>query len=245
MRFAVALLFFRVVGVAQQPALPEAALRGSVSAIDGYAVVGARVLIVGPDGNRQAKLMTDFGGNFQSEAIPVGTYSVHVLAPGFGRSRVSNVAVRANQVTSLGAIQLKVLPCDAPFINCDYVSAPPADLAGVIEGGSRIVKAGCGIDFDHQAQLICPPKPTDEFDLELRGSPTRWELFASHGASATDPDAKDPTPKFELDRIGDLSAGADFYLRTRSGARVVHVFFNDEVWRDDREIVLWYSTRQP
>ena len=86
-------------------------LRGQVTDPSGSTVSGAAVLLTAPNGN-SVDSVTNKDGFYEVTGLAPGTYSVKVVAEGFGLFTASNIAVKAgtspNAEDCLGAGRAKI-----------------------------------------------------------------------------------------------------------------------------------------
>src|SRR6266851_3863855 len=88
------------------------AISGSVTDVTGAVLAGAQVQIINQDTGAVARtLKTDASGTFTAPLLPVATYTVKIIAPGFGDGNFKDIAVRITETTRLTAklAPLKVL----------------------------------------------------------------------------------------------------------------------------------------
>jgi hypothetical protein len=88
----------RVPARAQTPA--TGTVRGEVSDPSGATVAGATVLLTGPDG-KSRDFSTNKDGVYEAAGLAPGSYTVKVVAEGFGLFTAANVMVKAGQVQTL------------------------------------------------------------------------------------------------------------------------------------------------
>src|ERR1700733_5667022 len=101
----IAVLFFLALGFgvkfiagAQVPS--TGTLRGQVIDPSGSTVSGAAVLLTAPNGN-SVDSVTNKDGFYEATGLAPGTYTVKVVAEGFGLFTAANIAVKAGQVQTL------------------------------------------------------------------------------------------------------------------------------------------------
>jgi hypothetical protein len=75
-------------------------LRGQVTDPSGSTVSGAAVLLTAPNGN-SVDSVTNKDGFYEATGLAPGTYTVKVVAEGFGLFTAANIAVKAGQVQTL------------------------------------------------------------------------------------------------------------------------------------------------
>lgn len=78
-------------------------LLGTVTDPSGGVVASARVAVRSTTTNETRAFTTDAEGNFQFNALPAGTYSVSVTAPGFKQAKFDDVVLRVNSQLRLDA----------------------------------------------------------------------------------------------------------------------------------------------
>jgi len=80
------------------------AISGTVQDVSGAVVAGAEVQIINQDtGAVTRTLKTDANGAFSAPLLPVATYTVKVVATGFGEGNFKDIAVRITETTRLTA----------------------------------------------------------------------------------------------------------------------------------------------
>jgi hypothetical protein len=80
------------------------AISGMVQDVSGAVVAGAEVQIINQDTSAVTRtLKTDANGAFSAPLLPVATYTVKVVAPGFGEGNFKDIAVRITETTRLTA----------------------------------------------------------------------------------------------------------------------------------------------
>jgi hypothetical protein len=81
-----------------------AALDGTVKDRSGAVVAGAPVVLREPSTNQQRTVVTDAEGLFHAEALPVGSYEVHVDQAGFAPYRQAEIELSLGQTTHLAIV---------------------------------------------------------------------------------------------------------------------------------------------
>ena len=80
------------------------AINGTVQDVSGAVVAGAEIQITNQDtGVVTRTLKTDANGAFNAPLLPVGTYTIKVIAPGFGQGNFKDIAVRITETTRFTA----------------------------------------------------------------------------------------------------------------------------------------------
>ena len=91
-------------GIAAAQGGATGAISGTVQDVSGAVVAGAEVQIINQDtGVVTRTLKTDANGAFSAPLLPVATYTVRVVAPGFGAGNFKDIAVRITETTRLTA----------------------------------------------------------------------------------------------------------------------------------------------
>src|SRR5215469_4111944 len=102
--FAALLLALAAV-FAIQPAVLGQTYRGAISGVptdpSGAVVFGAQVTAVATDTNSTYKTVTSSAGEFAFSNLPLGNYSVTIVASGFSPEKINNVTVSAGVVYTL------------------------------------------------------------------------------------------------------------------------------------------------
>jgi len=254
----IAVLFSIVVAaqnVGQSPSGGQ--IRGRVVDQADFEIPASVTVIRTDSGVVVARIRADGAGDFQTEAISPGSYSVRASQPGFQRSEVPGVTVRAGETTDLGSIRMYLAGCDAPGVSCDHVFPADSDSIpwekAVVGTAILNMKLMCAVDFDDKGKLYCP-EPTDRrasrnIDMRLTKYGDGLYLSAANGAAMSIPnsahgDCRDAKYGEASLRVIGLGPGVDFCVRSKLGA-VSHVFFVEDVERDSSEVKLWHVTRKP
>ena len=80
------------------------AISGTVQDVTGAVVAGAQVQIINQDTGAAARTVrTDANGGFSAPLLPVATYTVKIIAAGFGDGNFKDIAVRITETTRLTA----------------------------------------------------------------------------------------------------------------------------------------------
>jgi Carboxypeptidase regulatory-like domain len=97
---------------------------------------------------------TDHSGSFQTGSLADGSYSVTTWTQGFRRRELSSVIIENDTVTDLNKIQLEFSGCDAPGMNCYYVTAisksNTSPKNNILGSGHPRMSLLRGIDIDMQ-----------------------------------------------------------------------------------------------
>src|ERR1700676_2675049 len=101
----IAILFFLALSLtANAPSRAQVpttgTLRGQVIDPSGSTVSGAAVLLTAPNGN-SVDAVTNRDGFYEMTGLAPGTYTVKVVAEGFGLFTASNIVVKAGQIQTL------------------------------------------------------------------------------------------------------------------------------------------------
>src|ERR1700761_7866667 len=96
--FAAVLLAANSPAKAQPPS--TGILRGQVTDPSGATVPGATVLLTAPDG-KSLDFQTNKDGGYEAPGLVPGSYTVKVVAEGFGVFTAANVLIKAGQVQTL------------------------------------------------------------------------------------------------------------------------------------------------
>ncbi|MBL0158224.1 MAG: carboxypeptidase regulatory-like domain-containing protein [Bryobacterales bacterium] len=253
---ALALLSIAAMSQTIQPAASGGRIQGRVAGVSGGAI--AAVIRIIPTGSDVVVLRVrgEQNGMFRTEPLPAGSYTVTAWSQGFRRRELTGVAVRHEAETNLGDILLDISGCDAPGVMCDSfgLTAPNPEKTVTSSGYLRL-KLACGADFETGGKVHCPETVAGQEQAPLKGVDLQFEkngvhlsLAAVDGASLSRPISSGfdcHGAKFGEDklRIETLGMGVDFCVRTKRGA-MSHVFFTNDVDRQDTEIVLWHVTRK-
>jgi hypothetical protein len=100
----IAILFFFALFTANSPTRAQVpttgTLRGQVTDPSGSTVSGVAVLLTAPNGN-SVDAVTNKDGSYEVTGLAPGTYTVKVVAEGFGLFTAQNIAVKAGQTQTL------------------------------------------------------------------------------------------------------------------------------------------------
>src|SRR3954467_12186905 len=104
-------------------------ITGTVEDPQQSVINGARITAVNNGTNAVYNAVTNSVGYFEMRGVPVGTYTVTIEAPGFSKTRLSNLAVNVGVPTSVGLRQLTLegaavevtVEATAPILQTDSV----------------------------------------------------------------------------------------------------------------------------
>ncbi len=91
-----------VAGVSAQVSRTTGTLQGSVVDQSGGAIPGASVRLVNPGTNQSRAGVTGATGTFVFTGVPVGTYELTVVSPGFSTYRNNAVEISVGSITGIG-----------------------------------------------------------------------------------------------------------------------------------------------
>ena len=126
-------LFFALPSFAQNPTETTGSVRGQVTDPSGAALVGASVLVTGPDG-QTLTATTGKNGAYEMKGLAPGKYKVEALAKGFAVFEQDDVQVTAGQAEKL-AITLAIETRQEKVIvssEAETLSVAPESNAGAI-----------------------------------------------------------------------------------------------------------------
>ncbi len=103
MRVTILLLALLSFAVAVQAQTSRGAVAGNVLDANGAVISGATITLLNSTKGIERTTTTNGEGLYRFDAVDLGTYSVKVSAPGFGEIVTTNVEVRANQTSEVGA----------------------------------------------------------------------------------------------------------------------------------------------
>jgi len=89
-------------GLALGQASVTGTISGTVKDVTGGVIPGVEVTITNQDTGAERNVVTDDSGFYNAPNIPIGTYTVSVVMPGFKASRVTDVKIdiRTNRVVN-------------------------------------------------------------------------------------------------------------------------------------------------
>jgi len=100
------------------------AILGAVTDATGAVVTEAVVRVVNLDTNAERSLITDLGGSFRFQGLPIGNYQVAVEKPGFSRYVQGPITLTVNQQADLritlqvsGVVEVVQVSADATLLN--------------------------------------------------------------------------------------------------------------------------------
>ncbi len=151
--------FLATFGYAQQPG---GSIRGQVTDSSGSSIPGANVYVTGP-GALSKKLSTDEQGAFSATGLPPGTYTVRVVANGFGPFENRAVTVNAGRVATLSIPLTLQVAKQEVTVQSEAVGTVSVDAAA--NAGQLVLK---GTDLD-----ALPDDPDDlASDLQALAGPS-------------------------------------------------------------------------
>ncbi len=151
--------FLAALAVAQQPG---GTIRGQVTDSSGSSIPGANVFLTGA-GSFAKTLSTDEQGAFSASGLPPGTYSVRVVANGFGQFENRKVAVNGGRATSLTIPLILQVSKQEVTVQAEAVGTVSVDAAA--NAGQLVLK---GTDLD-----ALPDDPDDlASDLQALAGPS-------------------------------------------------------------------------
>jgi hypothetical protein len=129
---------------------PRGSVRGTVIDVMGAAIGRASVRLADPATQTvHHQVATSDAGTLLFEGVAAGDYLLSMVAPGF-RERVEAVRVEDGRVLNAGRVQLSLLPCGSPGVNCEQLldpfpaaSAPAGEVRGTVtdDVGSVLYRA--------------------------------------------------------------------------------------------------------
>src|SRR2546429_952504 len=95
-------LFFAIsLGLFGQSETGRAALEGMVSDPSGKSVASVEITIRETQTGFQRPAKTNVAGAFRAGALPVGVYTLEATSPGFGTSRITNIALTVGETKTV------------------------------------------------------------------------------------------------------------------------------------------------
>jgi len=227
-------------------ALANGIVRGVVMDPNSVVIPRSEVRLL-PEGSGTTKYRVETGdnGEFIVENVSPGAYVVRAHHVGFMEGAVTATVIDG-EIADAGRVPLRLAPCDAPGVNCFYISAssdpPPPPSAS----GSVALRMDCGVDLDLPT-MSCPDNANrvdSRADLQAHaGGGGAIYLTAINGARisdcATKSDINQPI------RVDGLGPGNDWCVETNA-KHPSHVFIGAwwVVEPGAEEVRLWIVTRK-
>jgi len=188
---------------------PEISIRGRIVDPAGAAIAGASVRVLDEASrNTIDTAVSDADGNFSTGSLDAGDYLLAVSAAGFQESLIPVEPAR-NGVSVFPALQLSVLDCDAPHLNCDmFSSGVHPDPYPVMVTRDMTIHANEALDLQ-RGKLV--PRESKEADIRLDSAagglfavPLNGAAFTTSGARGSCGKTRDADP-LRIDGLGPAS----------------------------------------
>ncbi|HEY1984684.1 MAG TPA: TonB-dependent receptor [Terracidiphilus sp.] len=130
--FVVFVLIFSLSLGAQDPSTK---ISGTITDVQGSAVVNAAVTVSDPAAGVSRTTRTDANGRYSIDGLPAGTYTVETTAAGFGKDSKSNIKLAAGQTQQVPILLNVNLVVQEVEVNAgvDSIAAQSAPSGGFIE----------------------------------------------------------------------------------------------------------------
>jgi hypothetical protein len=229
-------------------------IQGTVADPEGAVIPNARISVLSADSNKvAADATTDRLGEFKIGILNTGAYIIKIRLQGWRSRALDDVVVREGETTILRDIQLDVVGCDGPGMNCDIFSNDPKDFPpkplsfGYLKGNLN-----CEVAL-RKNQVYCPagvaiPRRARAMDFKIAKEGARIYLSPMNGAVMSAPnsskaDCSDANFSMAEIRVDGLGPGYDICVRTHEG-HPSQVFLVNDVDPTSLEVSLWQVTRR-
>ncbi len=201
-------------------AVHAATIRGQVYDTSGAVIVRATIRVL-DESSRNTVLSThpDQDGRFEAPGLGAGNYLIAVSSPGFTEKLIRIGMLRFND-DSFQKVQLEVLDCDAPHVNCDIISSGPyTDPHPIVFHGSLIIHRSDAVDLEKGVVVPSVAGATD-FNVSVQNGGLYFTLLnkATIVESCKAAARRGKTVnKVESVRIDGLGPGTEICMRTNHG----------------------------
>jgi hypothetical protein len=111
--------------IVQTPALQVGKILGTVTDVKGDPVVGATVVLTGPDSTDRRTVVTPENGFFQFDDLKAASYQIVINADGFAEWTSPPIALEPGQVNLVGSITLRLATQNTTV----HVTYDPVEIA--------------------------------------------------------------------------------------------------------------------
>ncbi len=222
-----------------------ATLRGQVYDTSGAVIARATIRVL--DASSRSTVQSvhpDQEGRFEVQGLGAGDYLIAVSSPGFTEKLMRVGALRPGDV-SFQKVQLEVLDCDAPQVNCDIITTGPyTDPHPLVFHGSLTVNRSEAVDLE---KGVVPPSGPDAADFNLTTQNGGLYLTPLNKAAIVEPcktDARRRKTSGKVDsvRMDGLGLGSEICIRTNRGD-FSKIFVQQLIEPGSDQIVLQVVTR--
>ena len=205
-------------------------IRGRILDPERAVISKATICVLDESSRRVVKTaVSDADGGFAAEGLAPGRYLLAVSAKGFAE-KLLDIGPLPKTGSLFRTIQLDVLDCDAPHVNCDIFTAGPyTDPHPILMQRDLTVGIADAVDLD-KGVLV----PFDSRAADLRLSVEGGGLYllplnkASFAARGKDGGCGKAAGKPQPDRIDGLGPGSEIIMRTNHG-RCAKIFVTQEI----------------
>jgi hypothetical protein len=155
----------------QSPEAPSGQITGTVTDVNGDAIVGATVILTrSPESTDQRTVLTTENGFFRFDALtPAVSYNVAINADGFAGWTSPPITFEPGQVKSLGGISLRIATQNTTM-QVKYDSGEEATEQFKIEETQRIFGIIPNFYVSYEGANTAPLTPKMKFDLAFKVS---------------------------------------------------------------------------
>lgn len=197
-----------------------ATIRGQVFDSSGAVIARATIRVLDESSrNTIRSVHPDQEGRFEVQELGAGDYLIAVSAPGFTEKLIPIGTLRPGY-DSFQKVQLEVLDCDAPHVNCDIIATGPyTDPHPVVFHGSLTVHHNDAVDLEKGA-VVSTVSGTADFNLTIQnGGIYLAPLSKAKIVASCKIDARRSKKSTDMDsvRIDGLGPGSEVCIRTNHG----------------------------
>jgi len=216
-------------------------IRGQVVDGMGAAIANAGIRVLDAKTRATiARAQSGAEGRFEVRGLTPASYVLAVAAKGFTEKLVDT------QTAANSTVQLDVLDCDAPGVNCDIISTGPySDPHPVVVHRNLTVNRDNTVDLDN-GKLAPAGSAAADFRLIVQDSGlflTPLNGAAIARASRKDDGCAAPREKLPPVRVDGLGAGSAICVRTRT-RHCGRIFVTKEIEPGAQQIELYVVTRK-
>jgi len=250
-----------------------ATIVGTVTDTSGAVIPGAKITVANPDKGFTRELVSNVGGEYSAPKIPIGTYVITAVAPGFRKLLRSGITVQVGQTLrvdlqlTVGQLSQEVTVTAATT----KVQTETGELSDAVSSTQIQNMMLNGRNFSALYLLVPGAAPDDSFDstqvgiaggayISYNGNRMEYVNQEIDGGNNTDegsgPDSIDTYPS--VDSIAEFRvttsnygadmgrhAGAQIEVATKSGTKDFHGDAYEYVRNDHLDANDWFINRTP